>query len=68
MNRNREGDQVELPITLLIKLGSLVVHAQEATGTGASPLDVAALMQLASNPEVTAWLETIDPALLPVKR
>jgi hypothetical protein len=56
---------------LAVKLGSLVIHAQELNvygSLGALEADATAIRGLANDPDVTAWLETIDPALLPRKR
>ena len=68
-----ERDLVErpaepLPISLQAKLGAIVVHAQESTSDNAHAFDRAALEQVANDPEVIAWLTTIDKALLPTKR
>lgn len=55
--------------TLLMKLGSIMVHAEEALGPGGHAHDLAALRALLSDPEVVAWREAMDAlALLPVKR
>jgi hypothetical protein len=54
---------------LLVKLGSIMVHAEEMTEPGAHAFDVTALKSLLSDPEVVAWREEMDAmALLPVKR
>lgn len=58
----------ELPLSLIVKLASIVVHAQEATSATASHFDLSTISGLASDPEVAAWLDTIDPAFLPEKR
>jgi hypothetical protein len=55
--------------SLLIKLGSALVHAEEMTEPGAHELDLTAFRSLASDPEVVAWRERMDAlALLPLKR
>lgn len=55
--------------TLLAKLGSIVVHLQECDLANTSAtFDLVAVKALAADPEVSAWLATIDPVLLPVKR
>jgi hypothetical protein len=55
--------------TLAVKLGSLLVHAEEATEDGAHAFDLHAMRALISDPEVQAWREEMDKlALLPVKR
>lgn len=55
--------------TLLVKLGSALVHAEEMIEPGAHPFDLDAFRRLASDPEVMEWREAMDAlALLPVKR
>jgi hypothetical protein len=62
-------DPLAPPATLLVKLGSALVHAQEMTEPGAHPLDLEAFKSLCADPEVAAWLEAMGAlALLPVKR
>lgn len=54
---------------LLIKLGSIMVHAEELIEPGAHAFDLAALKQLLVDPEVVTWREQASAlALLPVKR
>lgn len=64
-----------LDATLLVKLGSLVVHADELTAEGffcypdsAAAFDHGALRQLIEDPDVAGWLELFPDGLLPVKR
>lgn len=57
-----------MEMSLVMKLGSLVVHAQEESAGPGTDFDRAAIESLANDPEVVEWLGTIDPALLPVKR
>lgn len=55
--------------TLLMKLGSIVVHAEEAISLKGHTWDVEAIKPLLADPEVKAWLEEMDGlAMLPVKR
>lgn len=55
--------------SLLCKLGSIAVHAQELTGPGGHEFDLAALQQLYADAEVKTWLKGMgDMAMLPVKR
>lgn len=55
--------------SLLCKLGSIVVHAQELHEPGGHEFDLAALQQLYADTEVMAWLKGMkDMAMLPVKR
>lgn len=51
-----------------IMLASLFVHADEAFGPGGHEFDAAAMLPIIQNPEVRAWIESIDPVLLPQKR
>ena len=53
--------------TLLMKLGSIVVHADEATEPGGHSFDIAALRPLIEDPEVKEWIKSMG-ALLPLKR
>lgn len=57
----------ELPMSLVVKLASLVAHVQEGVDTG-HPFDATAGSALAHDPEVTEWMATIDPVFLPAKR
>ena len=55
--------------SLLVKLGSALVHAEEMSEPGSHPLDLQAFQTLARDPEVVAWREAMDAmALLPKKR
>lgn len=62
------GEAVVLSMGLMVKLASLVTHVQEYTEAGQHPADLAAARSLANDAEVQAWLDGIDPVLLPVKR
>lgn len=54
---------------LLCKLGSIIVHADEAASPGGHAFDVDTIRALVKDPEVVAWLDDMDGmALLPVKR
>lgn len=55
---------------LQIKLASLVVHVQELdmATPDAAMFDVAAAKSLANDPDVVAWMATVDPVFLPAKR
>lgn len=54
---------------LLVKLGSLAVHAEELLEPGGHELDAASIRGLLADPEVAAWLgEMRELALLPLKR
>lgn len=57
------------PIALLVKLGSIVVHADEAVSDGSHQFDIAAIKSLVADREVQAWLAAMDAAsFLPVRR
>lgn len=61
------SDPLKPDAQLLMKLGSIVVHADEATSPGSSSLDVDAIRSLVADPAVQAWVKDMG-ALLPVKR
>jgi len=55
--------------SLLSKLGSIAVHAEELLSPGGHQFDKAALDGLLADPEVIAWMDEMrKEALLPVKR
>jgi len=57
------------PASLIIKLGSIAVHAEELIEPRGHPLDMEAIRGLLVDPEVVAWREAMDAlALIPVKR
>lgn len=59
-------------LSLLIKLGSIIVHADELTqneGRDAHEFDVTVIRQLLADPDVTEWItEQTKAGFLPVKR
>lgn len=56
-------------ITLLVKLGSVIVHAQELASPDGHLFDRVALEELLKDPEVAEWMQQMnDLALLPVRR
>ena len=56
-------------VPLLVKLGSIAVHADEFTSPHSHQFDLTALRQLLDDPEVVEWLATMTKgAFLPVKR
>lgn len=56
-------------VALLCKLGSLVVHLEEATSPGGHEFDITACKQLREDPEVDAWFRQMQTlAMVPVKR
>lgn len=55
--------------SLLIKLGSIIVHQEEFLSTKGHSFDKAALDTVRNDPEVIEWLEQMtNLAFLPVKR
>ena len=55
--------------TLLVKLGSIIVHFDEATAPGGHAYDLMAARQLLDDPEVKNWIAQMSAAaMLPVKR
>jgi hypothetical protein len=55
--------------SLLCKLGSIIVHAEEAVSADGHQFDLIALKQLIADPEVDSWLKGMQTAaFLPVKR
>lgn len=55
--------------TLLVKLGSLIVHYDEMNSPGGHSFDVAVIEQLRADPEVAEWFAAMDKlAMLPKKR
>ena len=58
-----------LPLTILVKLGSIVVHVEEMLSPDGHDFDRQAILSGLSDPEVREWLAAMDAlALLPVKR
>jgi len=56
-------------VTVLIKLGSIAVHADEYLSPKGHEFDVVALKALLEDPEIVEWLEEMNKmAFLPVKR
>lgn len=63
------SDPLKPSLPLLIKLGSLIVHHEEAHSPTGHPFDLNAIKSLADDPEVRAWFEAMNKmAMLPVKR
>lgn len=56
-------------MTLLIKLGSIAVHADEMLSPRGHEFDKVALQGLLEDPEVKVWIDEMDKlALVPKKR
>ena len=57
------------PASLLCKLGSIVIHSEEARSSGGHYFDEIVLDGLLQDVEVGAWLTAMrEMAMLPVKR
>jgi hypothetical protein len=54
-------------LSLLVKLGSIAVHAEELLSPKGHPVDKIALQSLLTDPEVKQWLKDMG-AFMPVKR
>lgn len=55
--------------SLLCKLGSIIVHAEEAASPGGHPFDINTLRTLLKDPEVMAWFDAMRKfGFLPEKR
>ena len=54
-------------LTLLVKLGSIIVHADELLSPDGRNLDKRIIQGLLADPEVKEWIASMGP-LLPVKR
>lgn len=54
-------------LSLLVKLGSIVVHTDEMMTPRRHAFDVITVRSLLSDPEVQEWIVAMGP-LLPVKR
>jgi hypothetical protein len=56
-------------MTLLVKIGSIAVHAEEMLSSHGHQFDADAIKSLLADPEVVAWRKEMDgAALLPKKR
>lgn len=63
------ADVSKPPISLLCKLGSIAVHAEEFLSEDRHEFDLVALRQLLADSDVKAWLRDMDRlAMLPKKR
>jgi hypothetical protein len=63
------ADPLKPSPSLLVKLGSIAVHAEEYASPKGHPFDRDALKTLYADPEVIEWRKQMDAmAMLPVKR
>lgn len=64
-----DPDPMRPSASLLCKLGSMIVHTEEARSAEGHAADVLALASLRSDPEVQVWLAQMQTlALVPVRR
>jgi hypothetical protein len=62
-------DPTHPPLTTLVKLGSIAVHADEGCSDDGHPFDVLTIKHLLADPEVKEWMAAMDKlAFLPKKR
>ena len=57
--------QLTVSTTLAIKLARIIVSAEELVRGRGHSFDVEAIETLLDDSEVSEWLDTFDPALLP---
>lgn len=62
-----KGDPYKPSLSLLVKLGSIAVHADELASPDGHHFDAVALRQLIKDAEVRNWITSMG-AFLPVKR
>lgn len=64
-----KSDPLVPNLSLLVKLGSIAVHAEELLSPGGHAFDRTALDQLLTDPEIQRWRTQMDKlAMLPKKR
>ncbi len=62
-------DSLNPPVTLIAKVGSILVHIEEGTEVGAHTFDWTAAQTLMKDPEVQEWIAGLRKlAFVPVKR
>jgi hypothetical protein len=61
------SDPTKPSLSLLSKLGSIVVHADEALSVDGRHVDIQMTVSLIDDPEVQQWIKDMGP-LLPLKR
>jgi hypothetical protein len=65
--RQTKLDPLKPSIAVLVKLGSIAIHAEELTEPGGHAFDKVAMDQLLKDGEVKAWINAMG-AMLPLKR
>ena len=69
MTDKMNNDPLKPTSTLLCKLASIAIHAEELISEKGHPLDIEALKALLKDAEVKGWLSDMSGlALVPVKR
>jgi hypothetical protein len=62
-------DPLKPSLTVLVKLGSIVVHAEEIISPNRHQFDISAMQTLLDDPEIKEWIAAMDKkAFLPRKR
>jgi hypothetical protein len=61
------SDSLKPGLSLLVKLGSIAVHAEEMLSPEGHVFDTVAINKLIDDPEVKTWIKDMK-AFLPVKR
>lgn len=63
------NDPLQPNASVLVKLGSLIIHYQEACSPKGHPLDWQAVKQLENDPAIKEWIEEMTrKGFLPIKR
>lgn len=63
------SDPFKMEASLAAKVGSILVHIEEATSDDGHPFDMEAIKPLLAQPDVRAWIAALQKiALVPVKR
>lgn len=63
------SDPLKPAVSVLVKIGSIVVHAEELISSKGHAFDRHALEQLTTDPEVLEWRAQMDAmAMIPRKR
>lgn len=69
MAKKPQPDAFRPSVSVLVKLGSIAVHVDEMLSPDGHSFDRTALEQLLIDPDVKAWLESMDKlAMIPKKR
>lgn len=64
---SKQPNHLKPSVSLLSKLGSAIVHADEAMSTDGRNVDKEAFISVLNDPEVQEWIKGMG-VLLPVKR